>query len=148
MRIALDAFWRKLFRMNKSGASVMPLVGLSVVLSLSAVIAVAAHWQNPSTPMATAAVVHHTAAVQNVKVVMHDPGCHWFMAGGGSMKRTLHVSGGANVMNMDEAALRVAGPSGTKVEPVGSMLRLGHGTYRITMVGQASDDNHLKLVVN
>ena len=126
----------------------MPLVGLSVVLSLSAVIAVAAHWQNPSTPvMPVARVAHHTTAAQTVRVVMHDPGCHWFMTSGG-MKRTLHVTGGANVMNMDEAALRVAGPSGTQVEPVGSMLRLGRGTYSITMVGQAADDNHLKLVVS
>ena len=82
-----------------------------------------------------------------VRVVMHDPGCHWFLTGGG-MKRTLHVTGTANLMNMDEAALRIVGASGTQVEPIGSMLHLSRGTYRITMVGQAPDDNHLKLVVS
>jgi hypothetical protein len=30
---------------------------------------------------------------------------------------------------------------------VGKTLLLGKGTYAITMVGQAPDDNHLKLVV-
>ena len=135
--------------MNKSGASVLPLVGLSVVLSLSAVIAVAARWQNPSTPAASAAAVaHRTAApARTVKIVMHDPGCHFFQTTAG-LKRTLHVSGTVNLVNMDEAALRVAGPSGMKVQKVGAKLHLCPGTYRITMVGQAADDNHLRLVVS
>jgi hypothetical protein len=57
------------------------------------------------------------------------------------------VKGPVNLVNMDMAALNVAGASGTKVDHVGSGLRLTHGTYAITMVGQASDDNHLKLSV-
>ena len=46
-----------------------------------------------------------------------------------------------------EATLKVVGPHGTKFDGVGKQLRLGHGVYRITMVGQAPDDNHLTLKV-
>ena len=34
-----------------------------------------------------------------------------------------------------------------KLDAVGKKITLARGTYKITMVGQASDDNHLKLVV-
>ena len=136
--------------MNKLNASVLPLVGLSVVLSMSAVIAVAAHWpntKNVSTPMQTAAM-HRAAPMQTVRVVMHDPGCHWFQTAAG-LKRTLHVTGrGAWLVNMDEAALRVASSSGTRLQNVGSMMRLPRGNYKITMVGQHPDDNTLKLSVS
>jgi hypothetical protein len=50
--------------------------------------------------------------------------------------------------NMDEAALKIVGPSGTVRQSVGAHLRLAPGKYRITMVGQASDDNHLTLTVS
>jgi len=36
---------------------------------------------------------------------------------------------------------------GTKLDGVGKELVLARGVYHITMVGQAPDDNHLKLVV-
>jgi hypothetical protein len=137
----------KLAGMNKLNASVLPLVGLSVVLSFSALIAVCARWQNPSTTVVRqAAVVHRATPAQTVKVVMHDPGCHSFQTSGG-FARTMHVSGAANLVNMDEATLKIAGASGTKLDKVGARVRLARGTYTITMVGQASDDNHLKLVV-
>jgi hypothetical protein len=77
---------------------------------------------------------------------MHDPGCHWF-AVGGKFLSSLTVTGPVKLANFDEAALIVAGPSGVKHDAVGKLLPLGPGTYRITMVGQAPDDNHLKLVV-
>jgi hypothetical protein len=42
----------------------------------------------------------------------------------------------------------IKGPGGTKLERVGAKLTLrARGTYRITMVRQASDDNHLTLTV-
>jgi hypothetical protein len=48
------------------------------------------------------------------------------------------------LVNRDEAALRIKGPGGTKIERVLGKLRLhAKGTYRITMVHQAPDDNHL-----
>ena|SRR5690348_14674893 len=135
--------------MNKQNASVLPLVGLSVVLSLSALIAVGVHWSSNTTASApSVAVMHRMAPMQTVRVVMHDPGCHWFQTAAG-LKRTLQVSGnGVNLVNMDEAALKVAGSAGTKVTQVGSSVRLPRGNYRITMVGQKPDDNTLRLAVS
>lgn len=80
-------------------------------------------------------------------VGMHDPGCHWFVVGG---KYTMSVvrTGPVTIANHDEAALSIKGPGGTKTERVGGTLTLRtKGAYRITMVGQAPDDNHLTLKV-
>jgi hypothetical protein len=78
-------------------------------------------------------------------VAMHDPGCHWFSDGG---KYTMSVArrGPVTLLNQDEAALKIKGPERTKIERVGAKLTLrAKGIYRITMVGQAPDDNHLTL---
>ena len=92
------------------------------------------------------------AAPTTVIIAMKDPGCHWFYTGGGpnhrKYVRTLVRSGPVTLLNLDEAALLVKGPGGTKTEPVGAKLTLkAKGVYRITMVKQAPDDNHLKLTV-
>jgi hypothetical protein len=84
---------------------------------------------------------------RTVTVAMRDPGCHWFLVGG-AYKQHLSVSGPISLLNFDEAALRVAGPTGVKLDPVGKRLTLGRGVYHITMVKQASDDNHLVLTVH
>jgi hypothetical protein len=81
-----------------------------------------------------------------VTVVMHDPGCHWF-AVGGKFLQTYSVHGPVRLVNFDEAALRVAGPHGSQLGRQGKALVLARGVYRITMVGQAPDDNHLRLTV-
>ena len=134
--------------MNRLNSSVLPLVGLSVVMSLSAVIAVAARWpENGSAASSPAVAVQRSVPVQSVRVVMHDPGCHWFQTAGG-LKRSLTIKGPVKLTNTDEATLRITGVSGTQLDKVGSVLRLNRGTYHITMVGQAPDDNHLKLVVS
>lgn len=86
------------------------------------------------------------AAPRTVTVTMHDPGCHWFLAHG-KFLRTLSVTGPVSLLNTDEATLEVAGEAGTKLDRVGARLPLARGTYRITMVGQAPTDNHLRLVV-
>ena len=53
------------------------------------------------------------------------------------------------LLNLDEAALVVKGPGGTKIDKVGAQLTLkAKGVYKITMVKQASDDNHLKLTIS
>src|SRR5262245_14877043 len=85
-------------------------------------------------------------------VAMKDPGCHWFYVGGGPNHRqyvkSLTRSGPVTLLNLDEAALIVKGPGGTKKEPVGAKLTLrAAGTYRITMVKQEPDDNTLVLRV-
>ena len=87
-----------------------------------------------------------TAKPTKVTVVMHDPGCHWFSVNG-ALKTKLAVRGPAKLLNLDEAALKVVGPAATRRVALGKTLLLGKGTYAITMVGQASDDNHLRLVV-
>ncbi|HST17634.1 MAG TPA: hypothetical protein VLK36_08190 [Gaiellaceae bacterium] len=87
----------------------------------------------------------HTQS-KSVTVVMKDPGCHWF-AVGGAFKTTLSVKGPIQLRNFDEAALKVVGPNGAKLDKVGKQLALSRGVYKITMVGQAPDDNHLKLTV-
>ncbi len=87
------------------------------------------------------------ASPRTVTVVMHDPGCHWF-AVGGTFTRSLSVKGPVGLANLDENTLRVTGRTGTLLDRVGKKIVLARGTYRITMVGQAPDDNHLKLVVS
>lgn len=135
---------------NKSNSSLGLLVGFSVLLSLTAIIAVAAHWPDRGgmvTVMSPAKHMAVAAPARNVNVVMKDPGCHWFQTDSG-LKTRLTVKGPITLTNMDEAALVIAGASGTTHESVGAHLRLARGTYAITMVGQASDDNHLKLQVS
>ena len=141
---------------NKSNSSLVLLVGFSVLLSLTAIIAVAAHWPDrgrtvtmmaPAGQMTPARHMAAAAPVRNLNVVMKDPGCHWFQTNSG-LKTRLAVKGPITLTNMDEAALVIVGPSGTMHQSVGTHMRLARGSYRITMVGQASDDNHLKLQVS
>ena len=86
-------------------------------------------------------------APQTVNVAMHDPGCHWFQVGT-SFRKTLALTGPVQLRNSDEAALKVAGPNGTVTDGVGQLVTLAPGSYRITMVGQAPDDNTLHLGVS
>jgi hypothetical protein len=95
---------------------------------------------------AAGAATHHAQAMKTVTVVMHDPGCHWFSTGG-KFTTKLTVHGPVALANFDEAALMLMGPKGIQLDKVGKKVVLARGTYRITMVGQAPDDNHLKLVV-
>ena len=92
------------------------------------------------------------AAPTTLIVAMRDPGCHWFYVGGGPNQRkyvkTIVRHGPVALLNLDEAALVVKGPGGTKTARVGAKLTLtAKGVYRITMVKQAPDDNHLKLTI-
>jgi hypothetical protein len=105
---------------------------------------------------AAAAVATSTASAgastSPLVVAMKDPGCHWFYVGGGPSNRkyakSLTRSGPVTLLNLDEAALIIKGPSGTKREAVGAKLTLrATGTYRITMVHQEPDDNTLILRV-
>ena len=86
------------------------------------------------------------ATASKVTVVMRDPGCHWFSVGG-KFTTKLAVKGPAQVLNVDEAAIRIVGAGSVERIPVGKTVVLRKGSYTITMVGQAPDDNHLKLVV-
>jgi opacity protein-like surface antigen len=82
-----------------------------------------------------------------VQIRMHDPGCHSFYVGGKYVTK-YSVKGSITIQNLDEATLKFVGPGGTKLDKVGKSLTLNRrGVYRITMVGQAPDDNHLKLTI-
>ena len=90
------------------------------------------------------------AAPTMLIVAMRDPGCHWFYVGGGPNARKYVKSvvrkGPVTLLNLDEAALKINGPGGTKLDRRGAKLILtAKGTYLITMVHQAPDDNHLVL---
>jgi hypothetical protein len=91
------------------------------------------------------------AAPTRLVVAMHDPGCHWFSVGAPAHTRyvkTVTHAGPVALVNYDEATLIVKGPGGTHLDKVGANLTLSaKGVYRITMVHQAADDNHLKLTI-
>jgi hypothetical protein len=92
------------------------------------------------------------AGATKLIVAMRDPGCHWFYTGGGPNHRkyakTAVRTGPVKLLNLDEKALIIKGPSGTRHENVGASLTLtAKGVYKITMVKQAPDDNHLKLTI-
>ena len=92
------------------------------------------------------------AKAKTLIVAMHDPGCHWFYASGDMNHRkyskTVARTGPVKLLNLDEATLIVKGPGGTRHDKVGAKLTLkAKGVYKITMVKQAADDNHLKLTI-
>ena len=92
------------------------------------------------------------ASSSGLVVAMRDPGCHWFYLGGGPDKRAYSLTavrhGSVPLVNLDEKALKIKGPGGTKFDPVGRKLMLkAKGLYTITMVAQAPDDNTLKLTI-
>jgi len=100
------------------------------------------------------AAARPTSAAHPTKLIvaMRDPGCHWFYLGGGPSHRkyakTAVRSGPVRLIDLDEGALIVKGPGGTKHLKVGATLTLrAKGIYRITMVKQAPDDNHLRLTI-
>lgn len=85
-------------------------------------------------------------APKTLNVVMRDPGCHWFKVGG-KFRTTATVTGRVRLVDLDEAALLVASRHGMQRIPRGKSLVVGRGSYVIMMVGQATDDNHLRLTV-
>jgi hypothetical protein len=104
--------------------------------------------------LAASAAAGRTTGTHATKLIvaMRDPGCHWFYLGGGPSHRkytkTVLRSGPVRLVNLDEATLIVKGPGGTRHDKVGAALTLkAKGVYKITMVKQASDDNHLKLTI-
>lgn len=89
----------------------------------------------------------HQASPKTLKVVMHDPGCHWFLVHGKVTKQA-SVRGPIRLQNLDEAKLRIASRAQLRFIPVGKSIVLGRGHYVVMMVGQAPDDNYLKLAVS
>jgi len=98
------------------------------------------------TGQALAASSHHNSAPRTLKVVMHDPGCHWFLVHG-KMRTTASMKGPIRLQDFDEAALKVASRTKSRIVRMGRSVILHRGRYVVMMVGQASDDNYLKLTV-
>jgi hypothetical protein len=94
---------------------------------------------------ALATTTHH-ATPKTLKIVMRDPGCHWFMRGG-KYTTTAAVKGRVRLLDLDEAALKVVSRHGARRIPMGKSIVVGRGHYVIMMVGQAVDDNYLRLTV-
>jgi hypothetical protein len=88
----------------------------------------------------------HHPATKTLQIVMHDPGCHWFKIGG-KFTKTATVKGRVRLVDLDEATLKVASRHGMRYIPVGKSIVVSRGSYVIMMVGQAPDDNYLKLSV-
>ena len=84
---------------------------------------------------------------KTVKIVMHDPGCHWFKVNGKYATKDTVKASQVRLVNQDEAPLKVASRHGMRHIAVGKSIVVGHGNYVIMMVGQANDDNFLKLNV-
>jgi hypothetical protein len=95
---------------------------------------------------ALAAGTHHSSTPKTLKVVMHDPGCHWFLVHGKDRK-TASVTGPIRLQNFDEDTLKVASSTKMRHVRVGRSIVLARGHYVVMMVGQAPDDNYLKLTV-
>ncbi len=95
---------------------------------------------------ALAAGSHHSATPKTLKVVMHDPGCQWFLVHGKVVK-TASMAGPIRLQNLDEATLKVASRTKMRYDRVGKSIVLARGHYVVMMVGQAPDDNYLKLTV-
>jgi hypothetical protein len=110
------------------------------VLALSVVAAVAL-----AGGQALAATRHHQT-IRTLQVVMHDPGCHWFLVHG-KLRTTASVKGPIRLKDLDEAALKVASRTGVRHVAVAKSIVLPRGNYVVMMVGQAVDDNYLKLTV-
>lgn len=100
-----------------------------------------------SVQQALATTTHHAAASKTLNIVMHDPGCHWFKIGSKFTKAATVKGGRVRLVDLDEAALKVASRHELRHIPVGKSIVVGRGNYVITMVGQATDDNYLKLTV-
>ena len=99
------------------------------------------------TGRALATTPHHATA-KTVRIVMHDPGCHWFMVHGKYAKTDTVKASRVKLVDQDEATLKVASIHGLQHIPVGKSIVVGRGSYVIMMVGQAPDDNYLKLTVH
>jgi hypothetical protein len=93
------------------------------------------------------ATTSHYTATKTVTIAMHDPGCHWFMVHGKYVKSDIVKGNRVRLVDQDEAALKIASRNGMQHVAVGKSLVVGHGSYVIMMVGQAPDDNYLKLTV-
>ena len=65
------------------------------------------------------ATTTHRAAPKTLRIVMRDPGCHWFKMHGKFTKTATLEAGRVRLVDLDEAALKVASRHGLRHIPVG-----------------------------
>ena len=123
-----------------------------IALAVAAVSIGVASGDNGGQAPAAATAAAPASPGTSVTVAMHDPGCHSFLVGQ-NYQTSQTVTGPAVLTNSDEDTLNIVGPSGTHgrmtaTDAVGQKITLAPGTYTITMVKQAPDDNTLHLTVN
>jgi hypothetical protein len=116
-------------------------VAMKIFAAISVIAAVAL-----GAGQALAATSHQNSTPKTLKVVMADPGCHWFRVNGHNVK-TASMAGPIRLQNFDEATLKVASRAKMRYDRVGKAILLAPGHYVVMMVGQAPDDNYLKLTV-
>jgi hypothetical protein len=114
---------------------------MKILAALSMVLALAL-----GAGQALAAGTHHSSTPRTLKVVMHDPGCHWFLVHG-NVTKTASVIGPIRLQNLDENTLKVASRTKMRFVPIRGSIVITRGSYVVMMVGQAVDDNYLKLTV-
>jgi hypothetical protein len=95
---------------------------------------------------ASQALAAGSTTPKTLKVVMADPGCHWFRVNGHNVK-TASMTGPVSLKNFDENTLKVVSRTAVRHDRVGKSILLTRGHYVVMMVGQAPDDNYLKLTV-
>jgi hypothetical protein len=117
---------------------------ISISLAILATIGAGAF----SVQQALATTTRLPAAPKTLKIVMRDPGCHWFKVHGKFTKTATIKAGSVRLVDHDEATLKVASRHGLRHIPVGKSTVVSRGSYVIMMVGQAPDDNYLKLTVH
>jgi hypothetical protein len=93
------------------------------------------------------ATTTHQAQAKTLQIVMHDPGCHSFKIHGKFTKAATVNANRVRLVDLDETTLKVVSRHGMRRIPVGKSIVVDRGNYVIMMVGQAVDDNYLKLTV-
>ena len=73
------------------------------------------------------ATTSHHATVKTLRIVMRDPGCHWFKVGG-KFTTTATFRGRVRLVDLDAAALKVASRHGMRTIPVGKAIVVGRGS--------------------
>jgi hypothetical protein len=121
--------------------------GAAMKISLISLVAAAAICAGAFGTGRALATTSHQTATKTVKIVMRDPGCHWFLVHGKYATKDTVTANRVRLVNQDEDALKVTSRHGIKRIAVGKSIVVGHGSYVIMMVGQAPDDNYLRLSV-
>ena len=75
------------------------------------------------------ALASHQTAPKTVKIFMRDPGCHWFRVHGKYATKDTVRANRVRLVNLDEAAVKVASRHGARRVAVGKSIVVGRGHY-------------------